>query len=514
MVHKETLRFSTLFLSRVVNSHLSTDEDIAKAIDWCQRNGLSKVYLETYRSNIWADKEVIVHARDAFREAGFVVAGCVTTTNLAAPAMISVNGILQPDKYLACYSDIRNQDLLQEIFQFTASIFDEIIIDDFYCTVCECLTCTAAKGDLPWAEARCDLLMQMSRERVLAPARKVNPDCRITIKFPVWYDHLAGKGYDVKRETALFDAIYTGTETRNPSGIDSNPQYAAYFMMRWLNNAGGDKNLGGWFDFYTSTPEVYVEQARQTILANSPEVMLFHYKALAEEDVPSMDMAALYAELPELFKLAKLIEGKTPRGVLVPKPLGSSDLDTPTTRITTDRYVLGFLGMLGIPVEPVLSLEGTSGPILATQHLLYDDAVKEDFLAAVASGRPAIMTSALVDVLGGDPGMARVLEFDSKMELMTLPADSLNELRNHVLEPLGLRMDGPARVSLHLYDDDLIVLENFNDKSVEISLGLAGGKSAIAVMSIPKSATIDCQSTSGKLRISMAPRSLVVFSVQ
>ena len=64
-----------------------------------------------------------------------------------------------------------------------------------------------------WEDYRCELMVQLSRERILAAARRVNPKVKIIIKYPQWYDRFHERGYEVVRETADFDRIWVGTET-------------------------------------------------------------------------------------------------------------------------------------------------------------------------------------------------------------------------------------------------------------------------------------------------------------
>ena len=47
-------RFSTLFTAQNVRDLLSTDEGIDKAIDWCKKTGVTKVYIETFRDGYTA----------------------------------------------------------------------------------------------------------------------------------------------------------------------------------------------------------------------------------------------------------------------------------------------------------------------------------------------------------------------------------------------------------------------------------------------------------------------------
>ena len=48
-----THRFSTLFTAHDVKNHLSKEEGIDAAIDWCKRSAVTKVYIESFRDGSW-----------------------------------------------------------------------------------------------------------------------------------------------------------------------------------------------------------------------------------------------------------------------------------------------------------------------------------------------------------------------------------------------------------------------------------------------------------------------------
>lgn len=66
-----------------------------------------------------------------------------------------------------------------------------------------------------------------------------------------------------------------------------------------------------------------------------------------------------------------------------------------------------------------------------------------------------------------DPG-------EDNWSLMDMPEATLNALRDHLTLPLGLKLRAPSRVALNLYDNDMEVLQNFNDFDVDIELDLFG----------------------------------------
>ncbi|HEV2232575.1 MAG TPA: hypothetical protein VGV68_04120, partial [Terriglobia bacterium] len=262
--------WSTLFTAQDVRDHLSTAEGREEALKFCRRMGVAKVYLEVFRDAYQADTETLKTARDEFRRAGLQVSGCVTTTGLGKPST--------GWNVAACFTNRANRDHLAAVFRAAAGIFDEIMIDDFFFTDCQCSECAAARGGMSWRQYREKLMIEVSRDAVLGPARAVNPKVKIILKFPQWYDKFQDRGYSVAEETALYDRVWTGTELRDPSSEEwgHTQQYRGFFLYRWLTDVAGDKNGGGWFDPYGTDPTFYLDQAYVTILAGAPEMFLFH----------------------------------------------------------------------------------------------------------------------------------------------------------------------------------------------------------------------------------------------
>ena len=144
---------------RTCSGRLSTDQGIDEAIDWCKKTGVTHAFIESFRDGYTAERKALEHARDRFRAAGFDVSGCVTPTKVGKDSTGWTS--------IACYTDEPTQKHVQEIFEYTASMFDEIMIDDFWFTDCQCDECQKARGDKSWAQYRCDLMTKVSRDRVL-----------------------------------------------------------------------------------------------------------------------------------------------------------------------------------------------------------------------------------------------------------------------------------------------------------------------------------------------------------
>ncbi len=65
---------------------------------------------------------------------------------------------------------------------------------------------------------------------------------------------------------------------------------------------------------------------------------------------------------------------------------------------------------------------------------------------------------------------------DNPADLYALPELVLNQIRRIATQGLDVRVDGPAEVSLFVYDNGTFVVESFRDEASEISLVLQGAK--------------------------------------
>ncbi len=499
---RDLLRFSTLFTAQNVRDLLSDQEGLEKAIEWCKKTAVTHVYIESFRNKYTAERADLERAKKAFLDAGIDVSGCVTTTQVGKPST--------GWNLIDCYTDIPTQEHLQEIFEYTASLFDEIMIDDFLFTDCECDECRTAKGDKSWPEYRCDLMVQVSRERILEPARAKNPNVKIIIKYPQWYDNFHNRGYEVVQETRDYDKIWIGTETRDPDNErwGRKAQYEAYFIMRWLGAIGGEKTGGGWFDPYGTTPPTYVEQARQTILGDAKEALLFCYGSLLQDTGPA-NVEKLRTEIPALFELAEIVRGRPIKGISAPKP--------PNSEAHDEQYIFDFVGMLGLPLVPSAAVMDAEAVFLSV-HALKDQGLIPKLKQMMDAGRPLLITNGLQDRLKGQIDLeadnVQVLEVGGDpRSLLEMDRASLLELREKLLRPFGISFDAPNKVSLYLVGDELVVIENFNDESVDVQFSTSGLRNAEKLVTLPVDANIETRLDGNDLNISISPRSMVAIRI-
>lgn len=486
----QAVTWSTLFTAQDVRDHLSTPQGREEALAFCRRMGITKVYVETFRG-YQADEATLKAARDFFRHAGLEVSGCVTTVGFGKP---SANG-----QHWVCYTNPATQQRLEQIFRFTAALFDEIMIDDFFCTDCECSECAAAKGKLCWDQYHEKLMLEVSRDRVLGPAHAVNPRVKVIIKFPQWYDRFQERGYVPDKQAAMFDRIWVGTELRDPASDKwgNKQQYEGYFIYRWLKEIGGAKTGGGWFDPFGTTPTLYLDQPLTTILAGAPEVMLFHYGALTSPEY-SAQAEALPARRPQYEKLATLVSGFG--GIPAYKPVSSDPGD--------EAYVLDEIGMLAIPEAPTARFPAGARAAIFTTQAEGDESLVPELAGFLAAGGTAFISQPLAHRLNADPrlltpeplnlgenqylktlqvGGGKVVVFSDALPHLThvdgqdrVPQltpelrTALEELRREVAEFTATTLDAPPRVAVFPLGGRVAVV-NYTELPVDCHLeGMAG----------------------------------------
>ena len=242
--HKKDLSLSIFITTQAVNQYLSTEEGRREAVSLMRANGITKAYLEVYRSTV-APPELLRTASDYLKKEGFEVAGGIAT--VPGPDF----GIRQEAHFeWFNWQNPKTQNDLTKVMEDVAPIFDNFIVDDFLATSDTSAESAAAKGNRDWPEYRRDLLSELSKSIFVDPVKKINPKMNMIIKYPQWYDRYHLFGYDVVRQPQLFDQVWVGTESRgqNTKSFGFVQSYESFIAYRWLASLSGDKIGGAWFD--------------------------------------------------------------------------------------------------------------------------------------------------------------------------------------------------------------------------------------------------------------------------
>jgi hypothetical protein len=402
-------------------------------------------------------------------------------------------------------------------------------------------------------------MAEAGRELVVNPAKAVNPKVKVIIKYPNWYDHFHGLGFNLEEEPTYFDGLWTGTETRDPASAQHLQNYLSYNIVRYFDNIAPGRNGGGWVDAggIHMSMDRYAEQLHLTMLSRTPEIILWNYMQLAEVKITPAMRAPWQSVGGNSFRYDEMVapftkNGKTitpttmarfanqtlhqtdqllgalgkPIGLVSYKPYHSSGED----------FLQNYLGMIGLPMDMHPQWVNDRQQILLTQQAAKDPQIVEKIKQQLRKGGDVIITTGLLKVIKdqladvvelycgdlkaivNDFGMAgkadrefiipQVKYFtndawevvsagrpltggvsgypillcdtyskgilfvltipDDFGNLYDFPAPALNIIRHAMSKDVGAYIEGPSKVSLFPYDNKTMVVENFNDKAVNL----------------------------------------------
>ena len=253
MSHYRNFRLATYFVAH--GAAHAERQQLQKDIDFFQHYlHLDNVYLEPFRDGTFASEEQVRMCKEVFEQNGIHVSGGITT------AMPDPEGAEPKQRMFGtlCYNDEAMIRQLEAVAEMNGRLFDQWIIDDFYFTNCTCDRCRAERDqynaehgitDGSWEHYRSHKMVEVSRDHMIAPSKRVNPDCKVIIKYPNWMESYQETGYNPLEQKDLFDVIYTGTETRDPVHTDQHlPRYLSFSLLQYFEKLAPGRNGGGWFD--------------------------------------------------------------------------------------------------------------------------------------------------------------------------------------------------------------------------------------------------------------------------
>ncbi len=404
--------FRVAVYSRAYETAKMGDDKVLEQIwdEISQQIKVDKIYLETHRDLLVVDEATLLHAKKFFEDRGIETAGGITLT-------VDESNNFQT----FCYSNPEHRKKIKEIVEFTAKHFDELILDDFFFTNCKCELCVKAKGTRSWTDFRLDLMTKAAKELIIDPAKAVNPKIKVVVKYPNWYDHFQGCGFNLETEPKMFDGIYTGTETRDPSSNQHLQQYLGYEVFRYFNNLKPGKNGGGWVDpGGAAYMDRYAEQLWLTLFAKAPEITLFDFRQLQRPllktdraawqstDICSFNYDEMMKPIPD--KSGKMVQPTTiaraagytfetidkflgqlgnPVGVKTYKPFHSVGED----------FLPNYLGMIGIPMDIVPEFPENEPIVLLTEQAKSDPEIVAKIKKQLNSGKDIMVTSGFLKAM-------------------------------------------------------------------------------------------------------------------
>ncbi|MBQ9877942.1 MAG: hypothetical protein IJM29_03430 [Bacteroidales bacterium] len=510
---------------------------------------VDKIYLETHRDMLLVDDATLEKAKAFFEKQGIEVAGGITYT------------ISEPNDFETfSYSNPEDRAWVQKVAEHTARHFDEFLLDDFFFTSSKKDVEIQAKGGRSWTQYRLDLMNEAGRNLVVGPAKAVNPKVKVIIKYPNWYDHFQGLGFNLEYGPQIFDGVWTGTETRNPAGNQHLQNYLSYNIMRYFENISDGRNGGGWVDSggITMSMDRYAEQLFLTAIAKGRDVMLFAYNQLLNVALnpsfraPWQDMGTSwnYDQMTAPFKKGNETVTPTTMARIADVVLRQADelvgkLGNPIGinsykiyHAPGEEFLQNYLGMIGLPMDMYPTFPEGRKTVLLTAQAATDPDLTSKIERQLKSGGDVVITTGLLkavpekiadicelqcddlkaivndfgrygksekDILipqvryltndswevvsagrpltngvSGWPILHRATYSNGTLYVLTIPDDfgnlydypagALNVIRRTMSKDFDLYLQGPSKVSLFLYDNKSVIVENFNDDPVDIKL--------------------------------------------
>lgn len=382
-----SLRLSVYATAGDVLTHLATPEQRQQTLKKLAPLHVARLFLEGRRGDEYAPPAMLRTVRDFFATHGIECSGGIATV----PG--SRFGVRQKgDLGWLNWQNDKTQGDIAGFFAENAPMFDELIVDDFYCTADTSQESDQARGTRSWGEYRRDLLVSLIEPMIFQPARAANPDIRLILKYPQWYDRFHLFGYDPARMSPPFDQIWVGTEVRNPATrrMGFVQPTEGYMNFRWLTSVAGDKVTGAWFDHIECGAEHFVDQAFQSVLAGARELTLFHLGDLVAGHPGD---ALLAGKLPDLRALAAKVHGRRRAGVVFYKP-PDSDADE-------NLYLADYLGMIGLPLLPEARFPAEAKVVFLGVQAAADPTVLDQARRLLESGGTLILTPAFIRATGG-----------------------------------------------------------------------------------------------------------------
>ena len=385
---------------------------------------IDKVYIETFRSMRRMPEEDIEPIKKFFTDRGVEVAGGMTLC-------YNDSGQFQTFDY----ENPEHRQTVKDISEMTAKHFDEIILDDFFFYNTKSDADIKAKGDRSWSDYRVETMRHVAKNLVVGPAHAVNSNVKMVIKYPNWYEHFQGSGYDLDKEPEIFDGIYTGTETRDPVRTEQHLQpYESYQIVRYFENIKPGRNGGGWVDtFNVNYADRYAEQLWDTVFAKAPEMMLFNWSGIQgnipigqrpwADQHPSLDVDELLKNAPPApaggrggrggfgggfgggpsISAAVVANAALTQADKVVyklgKPIGIKSYRPP--HATGEDFLHNFLGMVGLPIDLYPTYPADANLVLLTEDARDDKDIVSKIKASLTAGKSVVITSGLLKALQG-----------------------------------------------------------------------------------------------------------------
>ncbi len=408
----KNFRVAAYALRATVVSWTNPQKQAADYEEMCRQVKFDKIYLEFAGGHRMVDEATLDPIKKFFTDRGIIVSGAMVPNGLS-------------------FAKAEDRAYLKSVVEVAARHFDEVILDDWYFTSSKTAADIAAKGSRSWTQYRMEALDEAAVSLLIQPGRAINPKFRLIIKYPNWYEHYQGLGYDLEVEPKLFDGIYAGVETRDPIRSEQHlQQYESYSILRYFDNAKPGGADGGWVDNGAEYIDRYAEQIWDMGFAKAREITLWHW---ADSARPIRVGPRPWQGTETSLTLKKVLEsyqapagggGAGPRCGRVAgyameqmdafldklgNPVGIGGYRPP--HAIGEEFLYDYLGMIGIPIEfhPTFPVE--SSICLLTESAKLDPDIVGKIKIQLGAGKTVVITSGLLHALSGK-GIEDISEFE------------------------------------------------------------------------------------------------------
>jgi hypothetical protein len=376
---KSDLQLGVYVTAQTVNEQFSTDAGSREAISVLRCNGISKVYVEVYRCEAPIQPDLLKKTVDLLKKNGFEVIGGIATLPGGGFGVQQQGPLTWMN-----WQDPKTTADMKMIVEQSAPFFDTFILDDFFCTADTSAESKTAKGDKSWSEYRRSMLTDIAQSTFINPAKAKNPNIKVIIKYPQWYDRFHQFGYDVATEPALFDGVYVGTETRGQytQRYGFVQPYEGFINYRWISTFAGNKIGAAWFDHGDCNGTDFIEQAYQSVLAGAKELVIFNFGDMLTGH-PGHHL--LRQDFEKLADLAAAVAKNPIQGTVGYKPANSD--------AGGDLYLIDYIGMYGVSLVPDSKYPEQAKAIFLPTQAATDSAIVEKAEKSISEGKKVVMTA-------------------------------------------------------------------------------------------------------------------------
>ena len=237
---------------------------------------LGHAYLECYRGTEWIEKEQLLKVKAFFESKGIATSGGITTCD--GEKQDGFASLCYSDEK---GQDTLRRAVALNAEVFDEFIFDDFYFLNCRCAKCVKEKGTRSWSEFRLAQKKYiteEIVMKTAKE--INP--DINVIIKYPQWYEDYNETGYDLVMEPKQFDTIYTGTETRNPTYSQQHL---PKYISYFIMRYLESAAPGRNLGGWFDPYECSYNItsYLEQGYLTLLGKAKEVTLFCMDSLIKD---------------------------------------------------------------------------------------------------------------------------------------------------------------------------------------------------------------------------------------